>query len=362
MITYRLLELHANNFLVGGFGALYALFPLILAIPLGHRVNQFGEARFVLIGIVCIVFSTLGLTSANSVAVMVLFVLTLGISQFLCMVGAQAMVANRSPGGNYERYFGYYTFSAAFGQMIGPAIGSLASGSRGLLPKSTSHAFVAAALLGALALLPLLPWISMKPTNSMSAKRSRAEMNFKSVLANPGMKVAMFTSLSVASSIDVLVVFLPVFGKERGLTSTTIGLVLAVRAAVSMLSRFFLGFLSRAIGFQRLLLISIGVSALACLLAGFTRSPLELVLVMALAGLALGVGQPMTMAWVSRQSSEKERSFAISIRLAGNRLGQFGLPIVAGVLAAPLGAPAVFFVLAALIGSTAPLVQRSLDK
>jgi len=146
MITYRLLELHANNFLIGSFGALYALFPLILAIPLGHWVNQFGEGRFVVIGTACIAISTLGLMNAHSVALMVFFVVALGTSQFFCMVGAQAMVGNRSPGGNYEKYFGYYTFSAACGQMIGPAIGAVASGSAGLLPKSISHGFLAAAL------------------------------------------------------------------------------------------------------------------------------------------------------------------------------------------------------------------------
>ena len=47
MITYKLLGLHASNFSIGAFGALYALFPLILAIPLGRWINQFGEGRFI---------------------------------------------------------------------------------------------------------------------------------------------------------------------------------------------------------------------------------------------------------------------------------------------------------------------------
>lgn len=361
MITYRLLELHANNVLIGSFGALYALFPLILAIPLGHRVNQFGEGRFVVIGTGLIVVSTLGLMSAHSIGIMIIFVAMLGTSQFLCMVGAQALVGNRSPGGNYEKFFGYYTFSAAFGQMIGPAIGAAASGSVGVLPKSTSHGFLAAAVLGGIALLPILSWVRMRPTNAMSAKESRAGMNFNSIMANPGMKVAMFTSLAIASSIDVLVIFLPVFGKERGFTSTTVGTVLVVRAAASMVSRLFLGSMSRIFGYQRLLLGSIAISTLAYLTATFAKSSVELISVMAVAGFVLGIGQPMTMAWVSRKSKDDERSFAISIRLAGNRLGQFLMPAIAGLAAAPLGAGAIFAILAMFIGSTAPLVKKSLD-
>ena len=47
MISYKLLELHSSSFTIGAFGALYALFPLILAIPLGRWINQLGEGRFI---------------------------------------------------------------------------------------------------------------------------------------------------------------------------------------------------------------------------------------------------------------------------------------------------------------------------
>jgi hypothetical protein len=47
MITYKLLSLHANSFVVGSFGALYALFQLIVAIPLGRWINHLGEGRFI---------------------------------------------------------------------------------------------------------------------------------------------------------------------------------------------------------------------------------------------------------------------------------------------------------------------------
>lgn len=361
MITYRLLELHSNNILVGGFGALYVLFPLLLAIPVGHWVNQFGEGKFVFIGTICVIVSTLGLMIAHSTWLLGFFVLALGSSQFLCMVGAQAMVGNRSQHASFEKNFGYYTFSASLGQMIGPAIGSAASGSAGLLPKSTSHGFLAAAIIAGVALLPIVSWIAMKPTVAMSAKQSRSGMSFKSVMANPGMKIAMFTSLAISSSIDVLTVFLPVFGRDKGFSSTAIAFALVARAAASMTSRFFLGIFTEKFGYQRLLLGSIILSTITCAVAAFSSTFIFLTVMMFVAGFTLGVGQPMTMAWVSRKSQEGERSFAISIRLASNRLGQFLMPVIAGLIAGPLGAGAVFLVLATLIGTTAPLVKKNLN-
>ncbi len=362
MITYKLLTMHANTFVVGSFGALYALFPLLLAIPLGRWINQFGEGRFILYGTVMIALSTLLLMSVTATWLMVFAVAALGTAQLLCMAGAQALFANRSPNGNYERFFGLYTFSAALGQLIGPLIGTVAAGSSGVLPKSTSHGFFAAAILALIGIVPLYKWLPMSPTVDVSAKESKSQISLAQVLSNPGMKTAMFTSLAISSSVDVLVVFLPVFGKERGFSAGAIGVVLAIRAATSMVFRLFLAPMTAKFGFRRLLIASIVVSSLACIVATTATNVLFLAIVIAVAGFSLGLGQPMTMAWVSRMSKDPERSFAISVRLAGNRFGQFLLPAIAGVVAGGFGAGAVFISLALLMGSSGVLAQTKLKE
>jgi MFS family permease len=198
----------------------------------------------------------------------------------------------------------------------------------------------------------------MKPTIGQSAKNSREGTSLHRLLSNPGMLVAMYASLAVSSTVDVLVVFLPVFGKERGFSSGAIGIILATRAASSMLSRVNLGKLTAAIGYFRLLIGSIALSSIACIVAVFSRSPLFLGIVILFAGLSLGVGQPMTMAWVSRISRDDERSFAISIRLAGNRLGQFMLPALAGLISGAFGVGTVFIALALLMSSSTPFIAK----
>jgi MFS family permease len=66
----------------------------------------------------------------------------------------------------------------------------------------------------------------------------------------------------------------------------------------------------------------------------------------------------MTMAWVSRISRDDERSFAISIRLAGNRLGQFLLPALAGLISGIFGVGSVFIALSVLMGSCTPYILK----
>lgn len=358
MITYKLLELHANSSTIGSFGALYALFPLILAIPLGRWINQFGEGRFIAIGTFVIAISTISLATTHNEFLMVLLVATLGTAQLLCMAGAQALFANRAPRNNYESFFGYYTFSAALGQLVGPLIGAGVSGSHGVLPRSTSHAFYASAIIAVIGLLPLFFGMPMRPTIGVSAKDSRESASLRRLLTNPGMLVAMYASLAVSSTVDVLVVFLPLFGKERGFSSGSIGVILALRAAASMLSRVNLGMLTERLGYFRLLVGSILFSSGACIVALFARTPSVLGVVIFFAGFSLGVGQPMTMAWVSRISRDDERSFAISIRLAGNRLGQFLLPALAGLISGVFGVGAVFISLAILMSSSTPAIIK----
>lgn len=73
----------------------------------------------------------------------------------------------------------------------------------------------------------------------------------------------------------------------------------------------------------------------------------------------MGIGQPATMAWVSRISKEGQKGLAISIRLTSNRLGQVVVPSVAGVIAG-LGIGSVFLVLAALQATSVLVAYRAL--
>ncbi len=359
MISYKLIELHASSFIIGTFGGLYALVPLLLAIPIGGVINKYGESRLILLGTLLIMTAALGLSGSTSVLVMVFWVALMGSAQFLCMVGAQAMFANRSEDFHYEKFFGYYTFSAALGQLIGPLIGSATSHSSGLIPKSIGHAFFAAAVLSFIGLVPILGWAKKSHHQEFVPQRTSGVMG---MLGNPSMRSAMLASLAISSVVDVLVVFLPVLGKERGFSASSIAIILAIRALTSMASRVYLGEVTRKIGFRNLLLGSMALSSISLLLAIAANTVLLLAIVIGIAGVALGVGQPMTMAWVSRISKQDERSLAISVRLAGNRFGQFTLPLVAGALAAPFGANSVLAAMSILIASSSPAVVKTFRK
>ena len=66
MMTYRAIELDANSAQIGLIAALYALFPVLLALQFGSWVGKLGEAKFILYGTLAMLLTSAGLIFANS--------------------------------------------------------------------------------------------------------------------------------------------------------------------------------------------------------------------------------------------------------------------------------------------------------
>jgi len=359
MITYRAIELDANAAQVGLIAAVYALFPVLLALQFGSLVGKLGEAKFIIYGTVAMMVTSAALIFSDSLITLAIATGAAGIAHLACMVGGQSMVALRAPRESYDRYFGFYTFSASVGHMLGPIIASIVAGSNGTLPKSTSNAFLLGVVLTIFALVPVIRWRNEKPT--VEGKQN-SEGTFKaavSLVKRPGIMAAIYISLAISSVADVLVVFLPLFGTENNFSPYAIGAILAIRAGTTMMSRFFLGRLSNRFTTFQLLWWSTIISTLCCVGMAFAHTPLTLGAIVFVAGFSLGVGQPLTMSLVSQKTESSERALAVSARLMGNRFGQFLVPAVAGSLAAASGAGAVFIGLAVLLATSIFSVKRN---
>lgn len=352
MMIYRAIELDATATVIGFIAAIYALFPVLLALTFGQIVGRVGEGRFVIVGTFFIGVSAVALFVADSLIVVAIGAALSGLAHLACMVGGQTMVALKSPTDKYDEYFGRYTFSASLGQMIGPILAILVAGSTGVLPRSTSAAFALALALSALALVPVISWRADAPTVIAEHGDKGTLRAAGALLKKPGMFAAIFTSLAISSTADILVVFLPLYGNENQFSAFSIGVIISIRAATSMTSRYFLGSLSAHFSTKQLLLGSNAISVAACAAMAFAPNPIILGVIVAIAGFSLGVGQPLTMSMVAQLTLPQERGLAVSTRLMGNRMGQFVVPAGAGVLAAGSGTGAVFIALSLLLAIT----------
>ena len=349
-ITYRAIEIDAGATAIGFIGAIYALFPVLLALKFGSWVGKYGEGRFVVLGNVALIASSAALIFSHDIYSLAIATAFAGLAHLGLMVGGQTMVALRTPKTEYNKLFGYYTFSASLGQMIGPLFAGLIAGSLANgMPRNSNYAFIFAILLATFALLPTFSWRNSSPTVIASEEQSNTWAAAKSMLSRKEISLAVFISLAISTTGDLLVIFLPLLGTEREIDPALIGLILSLRALGSMISRFSLGFVSKRIDDRKLLLVTTTVAATALALVVFTSNPVLLGALVFLSGLMLGFGQPLTMAIVSHRTKPDERALAISARLTGNRLGQFVLPIIAGLLTSAAGAGAAFWSMAGLL-------------
>ena len=75
---------------------------------------------------------------------------------------------------------------------------------------------------------------SIRARVSRRRRRIRRASASCPILRMPGMGPAMLASLTVLVALDILVVYLPALGEERGMTPATVGALLACRAGASM--------------------------------------------------------------------------------------------------------------------------------
>jgi len=351
MITYRALENGASGYQIGLIASIYALVPLVIAVQMGRWVGRIGEVPLLLTG--CISFIALGLAFAflNNIVAIAAATALAGVAHLSNVAASQAMVASRSPHELQDQNFGYFSFSTSMGHTFGPMLGGIIAGSSGVLPRSSTSAFVFASILALLAIVPFFLFKGLKEVRSQEERDAAGSIRARDVIKRPGIKPAIWTSLAVASTNDVLVVILPLVGTELGISPVVIGAILSIRSASAMVSRFSLGRLTKRFGSANVMNFSIIISAIFLFASAYASTAVTLGVVMAMIGFLLGIGQPLTMSIVSKKTPIEERAMAISIRLFGNRLGQFLVPLGAGALAAPFGAGAVFVGLAALIAS-----------
>lgn len=379
MVSYQALDLGAGEFELGVIASAYAVLSLLLAVPIGRWVDRWGEPRFVVVGSAIITLVALWLVWADSVVALAASQAALGMGHIMTVVGAQALIANRGDPTRRDARFGMFTVVVSLGQLAGPAVGGLVAGSGfaggsagppGGAQEGLGTGFVFAVSAGAAGLatvvgaLLLLAGPSRRsypgrldvPTEGGPGDRVPAWTAMGQVLRIPSMPHAMAASLTVLTAIDLIAVYLPAYGQTHGLSVETVGLLLATRAAASIVSRLLMLPMIRVLGRRRLLLSSIVLPAAALAGVPFLDALPLLYAAMAVIGFGLGLGQPITLAWVADRAPDEIRGTALGVRLSGNRLGQTVLPSAVGAVAGISGVAGVFVSLAVLLGASAAAV------
>jgi MFS family permease len=273
----------------------------------------------------------------------------MGLGHLATIVATQALVASGTDQKRLDRRFAHVALAASVGHLLGPAIGGV------IAADGSSGAISAALAVGGMVGLAAVPFAFGMRANASKARaddQARARVPLKAILLAPGMVPTMLASLTVMAGVDILMVYLPALGEEVGWSPLTVGSLLAVRAAASIVSRLGLGLLGDRLGRANLLLWCLGLSGAALIGLALAPGLPAAFAAVAVAGFALGLGQPLTVASVAAIAAPGTRATALSVRMMGNRLSQVAVPMAAGLVAGVSGVAGVLVLTGAAFAAT----------
>ena len=346
---------------VGLIAASYAALSLFLALPLGRQIDRRGPKLFFLGGIGGMLAGAGISALAPTVAMLAMGQAFLGIAQLSTAISFQTITANRRHS-NRDRGFARLAVAASSGQLVGPLIGGLLLD----LPAETFGRFSqtivvfgVAGLLAAIALTISVGVDAGERPRLPAADGSDDGSPVGSILRRQGVLPALTIGITVLTTIDLLIVYLPVLGETRGISPGVVGMLLSLRATAGLVSRLTMTVMLRRWGRAPTLTGAMLIAGIALFAMAVSGLPAVLAVTMAVIGFCLGLGSPMTMAWVSTQTPRKDRGTVLAIRMTGNRFSQVLMPGAAGGLATLLGTGAIFVVLSVLLVSGSLWVRRS---
>ncbi|MDB5569720.1 MAG: hypothetical protein JWN93_903 [Hyphomicrobiales bacterium] len=354
--SYRAIEL---DFSVAWYGAIssgYALLPIFLALPLGRWIDRGNDARAIWVGAAFTLAGNLGFWLAPSSPLLMLsYTVVAGVGHLFIMAGHQMFALRVSGPISRETVFGHYMVALALGQTIGPLTIGWMAGSAAVPPTQALFflAFLTAATTLAVA-------FSMRPApGPKGGKGAGDRVALADLLRAPGLVAVIVASVVTVTAMDLIVIYLPLLGVERGIDAGHVGLLLTTRAVASIGSRLFYAKLMLLVGRVPLTLGSMLTGGVAFAAIALPIPLWAMYVAVAVMGFGLGLAIVLCLSNVVDLAPVSARATAMTMRLSGNRIGQFALPLLAGFMGAATGVGAILALTACALALSGVGVKRA---
>ncbi len=347
--SYRAFELDLSIAWLGVIAAAFAAFPIVMAVPVGRFIDRGHDARTVWIGSAIMAAAAGGFVLWPSAAGLVIVTTVMGIGHIMLMASQQMLCvrAAKNPRA-MESVFGNYMVAGAIGQGAGPYIVGWAGGAATVPPTRLLFVIAFACAVVSLCIAFFMRPRADKPKVSPGEK----PVPVADLLRVPGLVPVVLAGVIMISASDIVLIYVPLLGAERSIDVKDIGLLLTARAAASMVARLFYARMVAAAGRWPLMIAST-IACAASFAALAVPVPLPgMYAIMVVMGFSFGLATTLSITIVVDLTEVRARGTANTLRIMGNRLGQFVLPVGAGLLAAAIG-------LSGLLGGMAVAIVAS---
>jgi len=341
-VSLYALELGAGSLVVGVLAALFAAFPLLLAVHAGRVSDRFGMRAPIFAGCVVMALGLLLPVFQGSLAMLVLCASLTGLGHIFFHVTIHNLVGALD---EEQRTKNFATFS--LGSSIAAFIGPSAVGF-GIELAGYGPTFAGLAVFAALPALLVVTLRGIVPPRAAAAVHAEKRSAWD-LLANRPLRRTLIMSGVTLTGIELFSFYLPIYGRAIGLAPSSIGMILSTYAVAGFLVRVFLHRLSERFGEVGMLTGSLFLAAAAyAAVPALTDGALLAGAAFAL-GLALGSAQPLTIILTYNHAPKGRSGEALGMRIMANKVTQIGMPLLFGGVGAALGSVPVFLATGAFL-------------
>jgi MFS family permease len=353
--SYRTIELGLPVLWLGVISAGFALLPVFSAVALGRFIDRGNDAQAAWIGAALVLVAAAGFWAWSLTGLHLLaFTIVLGFGHMFCMASHQMLAVRSANLRGREIAFGHYMVAVSTGQGLGPFIVGWLGGASTV--PATGYLFGIGLIMAALFLAVAL---TLRPAPRTAGHGTSAPVvKIGTLVRMPGMLAIIMASVVTVTSLDLLVIYLPVIGAERQVDASDIGMLLAIRSVAALVARIFYARLLVLLGRLWLTLTSIAVAAAAFAVLAIPSLPL-MYLAISTVGLGLGIASTTTLSSMVDLAPVEARGTALSLRITGNRVGQVLVPFVASLIAVAAGTAGILLAIAFTLAASGTAVRMS---
>ena len=350
------LQLGASPVVLGAILSAQYLLPLLLAIPLGGVVIRYGGRATLTAGATLLVVGLLTVHFWHGYAGLVLGQLLIGLAHLQMVLSGQTIISNLGSGPRLEKYFGWYATWLSGGQVVGPLLAGVL-----LNTSDTDYVFLVMALFALLSGLAGF-WLTGQARERLVVTRKQTGFlaQWRLMQTSRGVQLSVLVTVLGMFALGVYGSYLPVYLESLAISPFLIGVLVSLRAGVSMLVRPFMArIIALSGGREPTVLFSLAALSVGIGLLGFSEYVLLMGLLAVVVGIGSGLTQPLSMVILAESVGREKRSGALGMRLMANRAIHFLAPLLFGLLL-QLGGFALAFGVSGLAIALALLPTRQL--
>jgi MFS family permease len=352
-VSLYALELGAGAGAVGVLAALFAVFPLLLAVQAGRLSDRIGVRAPIALGaLVMAAGLTVGLATRD-VAWLFLCAALIGLGHIFFHVSVHNLVGALGGEEARTRNFSTFALGSSMAAFIGPSLAGFA-----IEFASFRSAFALLAAAAATPAVVILLYRALIPPRVAHEEEERARSAFD-LLAIPGLRRTLIMSGVTLTGIELFSFYLPIYGRSIGLSPSVIGMVLSSYAVAGFIVRSFMHRLAARYTEVGVLTGSLFVAAAAYFAVPGLGSGALLAGAAFALGLALGSAQPLTIILTYNHAPAGRSGEALGMRIMANKVTQIAVPLAFGGFGAALGAAPVFLATGVFLLAAGLLSLRS---